>query len=721
MNFLIKDYGISNSGELNNHGTIKINTTIYEKDPNTIINKTPTPKHHFFGRQNELAKIHKELEKNDIVFVYGVGGIGKSELTKKYIDEHKDDYQAIVFISYNGDIINSLISGVEFSRTNINGGTVKKRYKNWKSALRSCDISNGLIVIDGVDKKCSGFNDTIDFLAEMGFKLLISSRIKSHSGYQTIEIKAENSDKLFEFFIEIAELNSSELSIEERDTIYSILSTVDNHTMAIELLALQYKNSLKDLTTYYADLQNGIDKTKAKVNFRKDSIDDAFETTNYFIDALFDLSELDRKAIELFKVLCLAPADGIKIVHLIKALNSDEDIINTINQLVNLGWIQRVGKKIQLHAVIDELILINFTPSFDEENQKKYIEFIINNIEFCLTDYNQVREYLDYLLGYANKIKRISDKKGSNKYTEIARLLLNYGLYDLALSVAQYGADVFKNSHGESTPYLVAIYNEIANLYTKKGNQEQALLYCEYAFAILQKQHGENALEASKNCTNFGLVYSEKGDFKKALDYFKRALEILEADDGKDLQFLAMAYNNIGAAYSKFGDTGEALKYYEKAFPLMVSIHGKYHPDMAANCNNIAIEYLKQFKFDKALEFHQYALEIRKKVYGENHPYVGMSYREISLVYFQKRQLDPALKNAQIALDIYNKSDYVEKPLNVAQTYEIIGNVYMNISYFNKALHYFHRVLEIYKNLGEAYQKDIERVEDWIDQIKNEF
>ncbi len=712
------NYGISNSGEFNNYGSISISTTIHEEIPNTIINKTPAPKHHFFGRQNELVAIHKELENNDIVFIYGVGGIGKSELSKKYIAEHKDDYQTIVFVSYNGDIINTLISGVQFSKTDITGLTVKKRYKQWQSALKSCDCSNGLIVIDGVDKKCSGFNQTIDFLAELGFKLLISSRIKSHSGYQTIEIKAENSDKLYDFFIKTAELNSADLSAEDGNTIYSLLRLVDYHTMAIELLALQYKNSLKDLAAYYADLQKGIDSAKEKVSFRKDSIDDAFETANYFIEALFDLSELDQQAIELFKVLCLAPAEGIEIAHFVKALKLDEDAINTINQLINLGWIQGVDKKIKLHAIIAELILINFTPSVDEDNQQHYIQFIVNNVEFRKADYNQVSQYFDYLLGYVNKIERINDTVGSNVYTKAASILLEYGLYDLALLVAQHGLDIFKNIYGETAPYLAVIYDVIASLYIKKDNSDRALMYCKRALAIIEKKYDESDLEVAVNCSNFGLVYSAKGDIDKALDYFKRSLAILKSIYGENHQSIALAYNNIGAMYRKKGDTVEALKYYEKALPITTSILGKNHPDVAASCNNIAIAYLDESKFDKALEYHGYALEIRKKIYGESHPYVAQSYREISWLYFRKKQLEQALKNAQYALDIY-KSAYGEKHAEVGQTYLIMGLVCNNRADTKQALNYFNSARQIYIDLGAAHQKDIEQLDIWIDEVNN--
>lgn len=44
--------------------------------------EVPRPCRHFVGREEELGELHTMLEENSKVFLYGIAGIGKSEMAK---------------------------------------------------------------------------------------------------------------------------------------------------------------------------------------------------------------------------------------------------------------------------------------------------------------------------------------------------------------------------------------------------------------------------------------------------------------------------------------------------------------------------------------------------------------------------------------------------------------------------------------------------------------
>ena len=54
--------------------------------------KVPRPCHHFCGRDAELEKLHELLCSKGKVFVQGIAGIGKSELTKAYAKKYDKEY-----------------------------------------------------------------------------------------------------------------------------------------------------------------------------------------------------------------------------------------------------------------------------------------------------------------------------------------------------------------------------------------------------------------------------------------------------------------------------------------------------------------------------------------------------------------------------------------------------------------------------------------------------
>ena len=57
---------------------------------------------HFVAREDELSKIHKTLSGDGsrrVVVLYGLGGIGKTQLSIAYAKRHKDNYSAIFWLN----------------------------------------------------------------------------------------------------------------------------------------------------------------------------------------------------------------------------------------------------------------------------------------------------------------------------------------------------------------------------------------------------------------------------------------------------------------------------------------------------------------------------------------------------------------------------------------------------------------------------------------------
>lgn len=58
----------------------------------------------FVGRQDDLEEINEILAKNQLVFLSGIGGIGKTELAKQYAYRHRTQYDTVVFAVYEKNI-----------------------------------------------------------------------------------------------------------------------------------------------------------------------------------------------------------------------------------------------------------------------------------------------------------------------------------------------------------------------------------------------------------------------------------------------------------------------------------------------------------------------------------------------------------------------------------------------------------------------------------------
>jgi AAA+ ATPase superfamily predicted ATPase len=60
----------------------------------------------FVARENELAEMHRSLhghKSRSAVVLYGLGGIGKTQLAIKYTTRHKEKYTAIFWLNVNDE------------------------------------------------------------------------------------------------------------------------------------------------------------------------------------------------------------------------------------------------------------------------------------------------------------------------------------------------------------------------------------------------------------------------------------------------------------------------------------------------------------------------------------------------------------------------------------------------------------------------------------------
>ncbi|MFQ7354929.1 MAG: ATP-binding protein [Coprococcus phoceensis] len=66
--------------------------------------EVPKPCRHFLGREEELDELHTMFEENRHIFLYGIAGIGKSELAKAYAKQYRKQYTNILYMEYTGNL-----------------------------------------------------------------------------------------------------------------------------------------------------------------------------------------------------------------------------------------------------------------------------------------------------------------------------------------------------------------------------------------------------------------------------------------------------------------------------------------------------------------------------------------------------------------------------------------------------------------------------------------
>ena len=331
-----------------------------------LARKNVLPKDGFIGRDTELQDIHARLQQNPILFLHGIGGIGKSELAKQYAANYQSDYDTVFFAPYDTDIVflianDSSITINNFSRAE--NEAIEKYYERKLQKLKELISSNGeriLLIIDNLD---TTEDKNIKILFELGCRVLITSRVDLGTTFMRpqMEVKAFSDTaiarELFNQYYKFSEAESTDVD--------AIINLVQGHTLAIELIAKQVDAEWSTVHEIREKLELGGLSSIGDEDIDSVKDDDLSQNSAFgHIKALFDLSvfEKDNKDNELYILanLSLMPFSGIDRNLFAKWCDLDNyGGKSCVRRLVKSGWVNDDGQNISVHSLVANVCLMS--------------------------------------------------------------------------------------------------------------------------------------------------------------------------------------------------------------------------------------------------------------------------------------------------------------------------------------------------------------------------
>ena len=297
-----------------------------------------TPKKFFVGRDAELAAISKALMENNVVFITGIAGIGKSELVKQYAHRAQNQYDQILYWTYDGSLVsmvcNDSVSIENFRRDNEDDD---ERYCSRKiNKLRGLLTANSLIVIDNVDVLSGEFAHpkVWNNLVSMPGKIIVSSKC-NETEYENIRID-ELQDVLmlrciFNEYCPAYSADDSQIEYVDR-----IISIANRHTYEIALLAAYTEVKMQTPQKTLYELENEGFSALGTTNLAVQK-DGASPTGTFFahIGKLLSMSSLSESQKLLLLKLSFMPAIGISATEFKEFYG--------ITDVNDLDWLKRHG------------------------------------------------------------------------------------------------------------------------------------------------------------------------------------------------------------------------------------------------------------------------------------------------------------------------------------------------------------------------------------------
>ncbi len=320
-----------------------------------LVSSIPQVSRLFVGREKEVLTMDDNLRSNNVLFVCGIGGIGKSALIQNYCTIKKNDYDAILYLYYSESVAKTFADDNQVNINTIAKGAEETQQEYFERKIRCLKrLFNGkklLIVLDNYNEQITS---ELKQVINANWKTIIATRkIPNDCTYASMTVEPV-ADKICLYRLFEANLGRT-IESDEHQYIDSIFASVANHTLVIELIAKQVKNSYMSIAEAAELVKNHgfAHISSEKIDFAKDE-NQFYATISDIITAFFDASHLEKHKIHTLQILSLFDCDGVDINILQELLDlSNKDILN---ELMRDGWIIIDRRTIRLHPVIAETI-----------------------------------------------------------------------------------------------------------------------------------------------------------------------------------------------------------------------------------------------------------------------------------------------------------------------------------------------------------------------------
>lgn len=323
----------------------------------------------FVGRENELRQIETIFSSGQqVLFLSGMGGIGKTELAKRYAYLYGEEYLTIVFVPYQESIVQTVcgedihIHNVHREQSEEGLETEEEYFERKLKILKEQTTKDNLIILDNFDVE---EDEDLERFLECPCRFLITTR-EDFRDYDFCQIDVQQMEDINDVEALFAVYNPRSYEEEERGQIREILKLVEYHTMTVELIAKYLREAEEEPYVLLEKMRmiEGITGTEeVSVKHRKDRKMQNQKVQEH-LQALFDLSGFSNVQLELMQSLSLLGYVRIAretFLSYVPFAGAKE----ALDKLIRLGWVEHNKKtdKISLHQIILDLVYHDSKPT----------------------------------------------------------------------------------------------------------------------------------------------------------------------------------------------------------------------------------------------------------------------------------------------------------------------------------------------------------------------
>ena len=711
----------------------------------------------FVGRKKQIRDIRQAINNKDIpaIYIYGLGGVGKTALASKIIEKAQLDKSIEAYLVIRCDKIEPTFANVTEKLANFISFQGKEGHAQVGQILKDSRIP--------IDERVSLLNNAIKeyrylFIFDNFESLFVKhapvgelkddeltkffSSLFDHNWHSTFLFTCRYQWRLLSETKEGGNRLTCGLPLENLLTIHlpglTAHQTIQHmNNLAGPLSKLEYKKQLELLpvvkghpkTIEFLDSylkKYPVSQVLEVKDLREKAVEDVGK---YFMDGLWqDLNKEEKEALAILAVF----RTHLKLQDINKLVPKKE----ALNKLMGYSLIQLEGegggmhhmvhtRGFVVHPVVSEYVINKIGKEERKKLHKKAVEFYIHQHDDLLkTVPKEVKsEPLEILCEVMRELRRRGMREEADAMTssllEIHHHLFETEEYEEAgnivtaiydyldmLGLRELAKELLKKSidSREEPGKYVAVGN-LATLLSEEGKWQEALNTYQECLDFFKQKNAKPQMASV--ISQQALIYQQRGKYEQALELEQQGLT-LDKKRG-DKEGVAIDYHRIAQLLHRMERYGEALKQGKKGLKMAQEIGSKQFE--AGFLHQLGVTFKKLNRPKEAFEHFTKALAIWEEI-GDKAGQAD-SLGEIGNFLRRAGQFREALDYYQQALDIDRE---LGNPVKVAISLEAIGLIFEEQGHYHEALIKYQEAQELNKQYSSP--QDITHTERNIARVK---
>ena len=352
------------------------------------------------SRDNELKAIRKQMDSGvRPIFLYSLGGLGKTETARALLRQCKKDGMRVAFFNYEHSVRNTILN-LEFanykytpSKPSLTLEQQEEEHYCENLKLLAAMGADSVVVMDNFDSNSQTFDDLRhepayqDLIALGGPHLIITTRF-TPKGNPPVEIKPLPKELLLKMMLNIMDEKDDSPSV---DTLLNIIEAVQGHTLTCYLIGNALSDPLGDLTAQdVLDALKQYDLHSLTEDVTSDKDRKYTRETIYgHLKILFNMCGMTNAYRAALCHTLLLPQKGLDVKLFRQGESKEEQ--NALRSLIAHGWVQCTCSTenihlLTIHPLIRELVANELKPS--EADYSRFLQLLLNPDFFSLLEEN---------------------------------------------------------------------------------------------------------------------------------------------------------------------------------------------------------------------------------------------------------------------------------------------------------------------------------------------